>query len=84
MNALQVVKAYIVLKDEKKASEALKKEIQNFVKDRTAPYKYPRKIEFRSSLPKTTSGKVQRHILKKESTWSTPDNIKHVCISLCI
>ena len=41
-------------------TDALKKEIQNYVKSRTAPYKYPRIVEFRESLPKTTSGKIIR------------------------
>ncbi|XP_022708190.1 acyl-coenzyme A synthetase ACSM4, mitochondrial-like [Varroa jacobsoni] len=72
---VQVVKAYVVLKDEKKASEALKKELQDFVKKRTAPYKYPREIEFRKSLPKTTSGKVQRHILREEAKAGKKINI---------
>ena len=44
-------------------SEELKKEIQNYVKERTAPYKYPRIVEFKESLPKTTSGKIQRNKL---------------------
>jgi acetyl-CoA synthetase len=41
-------------------TDELKKEIQNYVKSRTAPYKYPRIVEFRSELPKTTSGKIIR------------------------
>jgi acetyl-CoA synthetase len=41
-------------------TDALKKEIQDYVKRRTAPYKYPRIVEFRESLPKTTSGKIIR------------------------
>ena len=44
-------------------SEALKKEIQNYVKSHTAPYKYPRIIVFRDELPKTISGKIQRNKL---------------------
>ena len=56
----QVVKASIVLVKGKKGSEELKKEIQNYVKHRTAPYKYPRIVEFRDELPKTTSGKIIR------------------------
>ena len=43
--------------------QELKKEIQNYVKERTAPYKYPRIVEFRESLPKTVSGKIQRNKL---------------------
>ena len=56
----QVVKASIVLVNGMKGTDELKKEIQNYVKSRTAPYKYPRIIEFRDSLPKTTSGKIIR------------------------
>ncbi len=59
----QVVKASIVLVKGTESSEELKKEIQTYVKDRTAPYKYPRIVEFRDSLPKTTSGKIQRNKL---------------------
>ncbi|MBR4108984.1 MAG: AMP-binding protein [Oscillospiraceae bacterium] len=56
----QVVKASIVLVNGTEPTEELKKEIQNYVKQRTAPYKYPRIVEFRESLPKTTSGKIIR------------------------
>ncbi len=56
----QVVKASIVLVSGKEGTEELKKEIQNYVKEHTAPYKYPRIVEFRTSLPKTTSGKIIR------------------------
>ncbi len=59
----QVVKASIVLVKGTEATDELKKEIQNYVKHRTAPYKYPRIVEFRDSLPKTISGKIQRNQL---------------------
>ena len=59
----QVVKASIVLVPGTEATDALKKEIQNYVKERTAPYKYPRIVVFRDSLPKTVSGKIQRNKL---------------------
>ena len=59
----QVVKASIVLVDGTEPSEELKKEIQNYVKEKTAPYKYPRIVVFRDSLPKTVSGKIQRNKL---------------------
>ena len=59
----QVVKASIVLVNGTEPTEELKKEIQNYVKERTAPYKYPRIVVFRDSLPKTTSGKIQRNKL---------------------
>ena len=59
----QVVKASIVLVRGKEASEELKKEIQEYVKKRTAPYKYPRIVEFKTELPKTINGKIQRSML---------------------
>ena len=59
----QVVKACIVLVPGTEGTEELKKEIQNYVKLHTAPYKYPRIVEFRSELPKTISGKIIRNKL---------------------
>ena len=59
----QVIKATIVLVKGRTGDDALKKEIQNYVKTHTAPYKYPRIVEFRESLPKTVSGKIIRHQL---------------------
>ena len=59
----QVVKASIVLIKGYEGTDELKKEIQNYVKSRTAPYKYPRVVEFCESLPKTTSGKIIRKLL---------------------
>ncbi|MBR2897505.1 MAG: AMP-binding protein, partial [Oscillospiraceae bacterium] len=59
----QVVKASIVLVAGTEGTEELKKEIQNYVKTHTAPYKYPRIVVFRDSLPKTISGKIQRNLL---------------------
>ena len=59
----QVVKASIVLVPGTEGTEALKKEIQTYVKEHTAPYKYPRIIVFRDELPKTTSGKIIRNQL---------------------
>jgi acetyl-CoA synthetase len=56
----QIIKATIVLVKEFTPSEELKKEIQNHVKNVTAPYKYPRIIEFVDELPKTISGKIKR------------------------
>ena len=56
----QVVKASIVLVKGTEGTDALKKEIQDYVKKRTAPYKYPRIVEFKESLPKTVSGKIIR------------------------
>ena len=59
----QVVKACIVLVNGTEGTEELKKEIQNYVKQHTAPYKYPRIVEFRKELPKTISGKIMRNKL---------------------
>ena len=56
----QVVKASIVLVKDFVGTDELKKQIQDYVKSRTAPYKYPRIVEFKESLPKTTSGKIIR------------------------
>ncbi len=59
----QVVKACIVLVKGTEGTEELKKEIQAYVKAHTAPYKYPRIVEFRTELPKTISGKIMRNKL---------------------
>ena len=59
----QVVKACIVLVPGTEGTDELKKEIQNYVKLHTAPYKYPRIVEFRTELPKTISGKIIRNKL---------------------
>ena len=56
----QVVKASIVLVPGTEGTDELKKEIQNYVKKHTAPYKYPRIVVFRDELPKTISGKIIR------------------------
>ena len=63
----QIVKATIVLTRGTQPSEELKKEIQAYVKKNTAPYKYPRVIEFVDDLPKTISGKIRRNVLREES-----------------
>jgi acetyl-CoA synthetase len=60
-----VVKAFIVLKDTNKQSPELVKDLQAFVKSMTAPYKYPRLIEFVKDLPKTDSGKIRRVELRE-------------------
>ena len=59
----QIVKASIVLVKGTEPTEELKKEIQAYVKQKTAPYKYPRIVVFRDELPKTVSGKIQRNKL---------------------
>jgi acyl-coenzyme A synthetase/AMP-(fatty) acid ligase len=65
----EVVKAFIILKTNFKASEELLKDIQEYVKKATAPYKYPRLIEFVETLPKTVSGKIRRVELR-EKEWA--------------
>ncbi|MDD6097508.1 MAG: AMP-binding protein, partial [Oscillospiraceae bacterium] len=60
----QVVKATIVLTKGTEGTDELKKDIQTYVKKHTAPYKYPRIVEFRDELPKTISGKIRRVELK--------------------
>ncbi|MDR2571880.1 MAG: AMP-binding protein [Oscillospiraceae bacterium] len=62
----QVVKATVVLNKGYIASEELVKELQDYVKKTTAPYKYPRIIEFVTELPKTISGKIKRAQIRKE------------------
>ena len=57
-------KAYVVLKPGQTASESLTTALQQHVKDKLAPYKYPRWIEFRDELPKTATGKIQRFKLR--------------------
>jgi len=57
-------KAFVVLKEPAAASAALAEELKGFVKDRIAPYKYPRWIEFVPDLPKTATGKIQRFKLR--------------------
>ncbi len=59
-NRGSVVKAYVVVGKDYEPSEALAKDIQDYCKTHTAPYKYPRRIEFIADLPKTTSGKIRR------------------------
>ncbi|WP_283124184.1 AMP-binding protein [Angelakisella massiliensis] len=63
----QVVKATIVLEKGWEPTEALTKELQNYVKKQTAPYKYPRVVEYVAELPKTTSGKIIRNKLREAS-----------------
>ncbi len=60
----EIVKAFIVLIPGREPSEELAQEIQDFVKTKTAPYKYPREIEFMQELPKTVSGKIKRTVLR--------------------
>jgi acyl-coenzyme A synthetase/AMP-(fatty) acid ligase len=64
----QVVRAVVVLRAGHRPAEALARELQEHVKQRTAPYKYPRLVEFTPALPKTPSGKIRRAALRDEAT----------------
>jgi acetyl-CoA synthetase len=66
----EIVMAYITLAPGFEPSDELAKDIQEFVKQLTAPYKYPRAIEFRETLPKTISGKIRRVELREEAARS--------------
>lgn len=61
----EIVKAFVVLKQGWDATDALASELQAFVKQATAPYKYPREIEFRTDLPKSPAGKLLRRVLRE-------------------
>jgi acetyl-CoA synthetase len=63
----EIVKAYVILAPGHQGSDDLTVEIQDFVKNVTAPYKYPREIEYREALPKTISGKIRRVELRAEA-----------------
>jgi len=65
----EIVKALIVLADDAEGDDALIRELQNHVKSVTAPYKYPRRIEFVAALPKTVSGKIKRKELR-DKEWA--------------
>ncbi|HJV67755.1 AMP-binding protein [Ideonella sp.] len=60
----QIVKAFVVLKPGHAGGEAMTRALQDFVKQTIAPYKYPRAIEYRSALPRTETGKLQRFRLR--------------------
>ncbi len=61
----QIVKAFVVLRDGFAAGESLTRDLQDFVKQTIAPYKYPRAIDFRAQLPRTETGKLQRFRLRE-------------------
>jgi 2-aminobenzoate-CoA ligase len=63
----QIVKAFVVLRDGADAGEAKAAELQDYVKQAIAPYKYPRAVEFRPDLPRTNTGKLQRFRLRDTS-----------------
>ncbi len=62
----EIVKAFVVLKDQYMASELLKDKLQTYVRSRLSKHAYPKEIEFVSQLPKTSSGKIQRNLLKQQ------------------
>ncbi|MBD3178953.1 MAG: AMP-binding protein [Candidatus Latescibacteria bacterium] len=62
----EIVKAFVILAEDYEPGDKLVKELQDHVKEVTAPYKYPRAIEFVKALPKTVSGKIRRGELKKQ------------------
>ncbi len=64
----RIVKAFVVLRSGHEPTPATAKQLQDFVKQSIAPYKYPRAIEFRSELPRTETGKLQRFRLRQETT----------------
>ena len=63
-----MVRAVVVLREGFAASDALRTELQDHVKAETAPYKYPRIVDFAAELPKTPSGKVRRALLRAQAT----------------
>ena len=67
----QVVRAVVVLRDGHAPSDALAEELQEHVKSETAPYKYPRIVEFAAELPKTPSGKIKRAELRAQPSGSS-------------
>jgi acyl-coenzyme A synthetase/AMP-(fatty) acid ligase len=64
-------RAYVVLKQGHEPSDALANELKIFVKERLAPFKYPRWIEFLPELPKTATGKIQRFKLRDHEETGT-------------
>ncbi len=64
----QIVKAFVVLNEPGQAGDDMAMALQGFVKETIAPYKYPRAVEFRTGLPKTQTGKLQRFRLRQEET----------------
>jgi acyl-coenzyme A synthetase/AMP-(fatty) acid ligase len=68
----QIVKAFVVLAPGHAASPGLATELQDHVRRVTAPYKYPREVEFVSELPKTISGKIRRVELRARESGARP------------
>jgi len=69
----EIVKAYVVLKDGVRPSEALKAEISGFVRERLSAHEYPREVEFVDSMPLTTTGKVIRRIFRDRARRETAE-----------
>lgn len=62
----QIVKAFVVLRPAHEAGDAMARELQDFVKNTVAPYKYPRVVQFVDQLPRTATGKLQRFRLHEQ------------------
>lgn len=72
----QLVKAFVVLRDPQMADAGMTEILQHWVKQRIAPYKYPRLIEFVSSLPRTDSGKLQRYALRQSGLQQSAEEVQ--------
>ncbi len=68
----QIVKAYVILRAGAAAGDAKARELQDLVKARIAPYKYPRAVEFVTTLPRTNTGKLQRFLLRDQAARNSP------------
>jgi 2-aminobenzoate-CoA ligase len=66
----ELVTAFVVVREGAEAGVALAAELQDFVKQKIAPYKYPRAIEFVASLPRSATGKVQHFVLRERASGS--------------
>jgi len=62
----EIVKAFVVLKPQYQASDNLNQKLQQYVRSRLSKHAYPKEIEFVDCLPKTSSGKIQRNLLKQQ------------------
>jgi benzoate-CoA ligase len=69
---LHTPKAFVVLRNGYPATQDLARELQEFVKQRITPYKYPRRIEFLEDLPKTAAGKLLRYKLRERASGASP------------
>ena len=66
-DGLTKARAFVVLATGAQPSERLARELQEFVKAKTAPHKYPRRVDFVDELPKTATGKIRRHLLREKA-----------------